>query len=50
MLFISPPFGNYLHLPYTTYIKGSFTLHERKGLIKQIYNTLYYSYEYQIDK
>ena len=46
MIFISPPFGNYLHLPYTTHIQGSFTLHERKGLIKQIYNTLYYSYEY----
>ena len=46
MLFINPPFSNYLYLPFTTPIYGSFTLNERKGLLKQIYNTLYYSYEY----
>lgn len=45
-LFISPPFGNYIHLPYTTSIKGSFTLYERPGLFTQIYQTLHYSTEY----
>lgn len=44
MLFISPPFGNYLtFLPYTTPIKGSYTLEPRFGLITQIINTLQYS-------
>lgn len=45
MLFISPPFGNYLNLPKTTPIKGSFTLEPRPGLIGQIYRTLYFSKE-----
>ena len=45
MFFISPPFGNYLELPGTISITGSFTLHERKGLFFQIIKTLYYSYE-----
>ena len=45
MLFISPPFGNYLNLPYTKSIIGSVTLNERPGLYSQIYNTLYYSYK-----
>jgi dihydroorotate dehydrogenase len=46
MLFISPPFGNYLtFLPYTTCIKGSYTVESRPGLISQIYKTLYYSNE-----
>ena len=37
MLFISPPFGNYLtFLPHTTPIKGSYTVEPRSGLIKQI--------------
>ena len=45
MLFISPPFGNYLNLPKTTPIKGSFTLEPRPGLLGQIYKTLYYSKE-----
>ena len=45
MLFISPPFGNYLNLPNTISINGSFTLEERPGLIKQILKTLRYSQE-----
>ena len=44
MLFISPPFGNYISLPYSYQIKGSFTLEERSGLIKQIINTLRYDF------
>ena len=46
MLFISPPFSNYLDLPYTRSIKGSFTLEKRTGLFIQNLNTLRYSYEY----
>ena len=46
MLFISPPFGNYLELPYTRSIKGSFTLQKRDGLLFQIISTLRYSFEY----
>lgn len=46
MLFISPPFGNYISLPYTKSIKGSFTVEEREGLFKQILTTLRYSYKY----
>ena len=46
MLFISPPFGNYINLPDTTQIKGSFTLEPREGLLKQIIKTLRYSYTY----
>lgn len=45
MLFISPPFGNYINLPYTRSIKGSFTLEPRPGLIGQIFKTLRYSSE-----
>ena len=37
MIYISPPFGNYISLQNTTSIKGTFTYHRRKGLI---YNTL----------
>ena len=44
MLFISPPFGNYIHLPNTKSIKGSYTLQPRTGLLKQIFKTLRYSY------
>lgn len=48
MLFISPPFGNYLtFLPYTIPIKGSYTLEPRLGLITQIINTLQYSTLYK---
>lgn len=46
MLFISPPFGNYIHLPYTIPITGSFTLEKRDGLLKQIVKTLRYSFEH----
>ena len=45
MLFISPPFGNYINLPNTMSIKGSFTLEPRKGLLGQIFRTLRYSWE-----
>jgi dihydroorotate dehydrogenase len=43
MLFISPPFGNYLSLNNTYSIKGSFTLYPRSGLWSQIFKTLRYS-------
>ena len=42
MLFISPPFGNYIDLPKSISIKGSFTLNERKGKWSQIFKTLRY--------
>lgn len=44
-LFISPPFGNYINLPKTKSIKGSFTLLPRHGLLQQIFKTLRYSFE-----
>lgn len=44
MLFISPPFGNYISLPYCKSIKGSYTLEKRPGIVKQIYSTLHYDY------
>ena len=47
MLFINPPFGNYVDLPYTTSIKGSYTLNPRPGLISQIIKTLRYSSAYK---
>jgi len=43
MLFISPPFGNYINLPNSISIKGSFTLKPRLGLFSQIIKTLRYS-------
>ena len=43
MLFINPPFGNYLNIPNTISIRGSFTLYERKGLIVNIFKSLRYS-------
>lgn len=46
MLFINPPFGNYITLPSTISIKGSFTLEPREGLIMQILKTLRYSFIY----
>ncbi len=46
MLFINPPFGNYINLPYTTSVKGSFTLEPRDGLFMQIIKTLRYSFKY----
>lgn len=45
MIFISPPFGNYLTFPNTIPIKGSFTLEPRNGLFMQILKTLRYSFE-----
>ena len=45
MIFISPPFGNYLYFSNTIPIKGSFTLEPRSGLFTQILKTLRYSYE-----
>jgi len=42
MIFISPPFGNYIHLPNTIPIRGSFTLNERPGKWSQIFKTLRY--------
>ena len=47
MLFISPPFGNYVNLPGTMPIRGSFTLEPRKGLLSQIFKTLRYSKEWK---
>ncbi len=44
MLFINPPFGNYLNVPNTVSIRGSYTLNPRKGLILQIFKTLRYSF------
>ena len=45
MLFISPPFGNYINLSNTMSIKGSYTLKPRKGLLSQIVKTLRYNYQ-----
>ena len=45
MLFISPPFGNYIRLPQTKSIKGSYTLEPRDGLILQILKTLRFSFD-----
>jgi dihydroorotate dehydrogenase len=44
VLFISPPFGNYINLPNTISIRGSFTLEPREGLLKQIILTFRYSF------
>ena len=46
VLFIGPPFGNYIYLPNTISIKGSYTLHHRPGLLSQIWKTLHYSLEH----
>lgn len=45
MIFISPPFGNYIQTNNTVSIKGSFTLEPRSGLFMQIIKTLRYSFE-----
>jgi dihydroorotate dehydrogenase len=42
MLFISPPFGNYINLSNSISIRGSFTLNERPGKWMQILKTLRY--------
>ena len=47
MIFISPPFGNYLRISNTIPIRGSFTVEPRPGLIMQILKTLRYSVEKQ---
>ena len=47
MLFISPPFGNYIEIKNCISIKGSFTLYERTGLYTQIIKTLRYSFEHK---
>ena len=46
MFFISPPFGNYINLPHTTSIKGSYALEPRSGLLPQILKTLRYSFQH----
>lgn len=46
MLFINPPFGNYIQLSNCTTIVGSYTLYPRDGLIQQIFKTLRYSFKY----
>ena len=45
VLFISPPFGNYISLPKTMSIKGSYTYEPRSGLFLQIIKTLRYSFK-----
>ena len=50
MLFISPPFGNYISLPNMISINGSFTLEPRPGLISQIFKTLRYTNKGWINK
>lgn len=45
MIFISPPFGNYLNLQKTISIKGSFTLNERPNKWFYIFKTLRYSFK-----
>jgi dihydroorotate dehydrogenase len=47
MLFINPPFGNYLNLHNAISIKGSFTLHPRTGLFMQIIKTLRYDFKHK---
>jgi len=47
MLFISPPFGNYLNTDKCISIRGSFTLYPREGLFLQILKTLRYSLEHK---
>ena len=43
MLFLSPPFGNYLRSPNAISIRGSFTLRPRDGRWAQVARTLRYS-------
>ena len=45
--FISPPFGNYIHLPKTISIYGSFTIQPRNGLLRQMIKTLRYIPKYR---
>lgn len=39
-IIISPPFGNYIHLPFATSVKGSYTWERRPGLARQVIKTL----------
>ena len=39
-VYISPPFGNYIHYRNCTSVKGTYTWDKRSGLIKQIIKTL----------
>ena len=47
MIFISPPFGNYIKFSDTVNIQGSFTLHPRDGLFWQIITTLRYNFDHE---
>lgn len=38
--FISPPFGNYIKRSWATSVNGTYTLHRRSGLIRQIIKTV----------
>ena len=42
--YIAPPFGNHLHRPDMYSVMGTYTLHSRPGLIKQLLKTLRYSF------
>ena len=45
MIYIAAPFGNYIHIPLTTSVTGTWTLEPRSGLIKQILKTLRYDFK-----
>ena len=45
MIYIAAPFGNYVHIPLTTPVTGTWTLETRSGLIKQILKTLRYDFK-----
>ena len=45
MIFIGPPFGNYLKFQNTINIQGSYTLQPRDGLFWQIITTLRYNFD-----
>jgi dihydroorotate dehydrogenase len=47
MIFISPPFGNYLSFPNMIRVYGSFTLEPREGLWYQLLKTLRYFPKYK---
>ena len=49
MLFVSPPFGNYINFssPNMASVKGSFTIQPREGLLMQIIKTLRYSLKHE---
>ena len=40
MIYISPPFGNYISLKDCYSVAGTYTYFRRKGLIKQVLKTL----------